>query len=184
MAGNTFGTLFRLTTFGESHGRAIGGVIDGCPSGLALNTEAVQAELDRRRPGQSHLTTPRKERDTVEWLSGIHEGITTGAPIGFMLRNEDSKSGDYDHLQSAFRPSHADYTYTAKYGHRDHRGGGRASARETACRVAAGAIARQLLASAGIEISAYVERVEETAVPFRTEVLRSCSGGRLAYPLP
>lgn len=166
MAGNTFGTLFRLTTFGESHGRAIGGVIDGCPSGLVLDTEAVQAELDRRRPGQSHLTTPRKERDTVEWLSGIHEGITTGAPIGFMLHNEDSKSRDYDHLQSAFRPSHADYTYSAKYGHRDHRGGGRASARETACRVAAGAIARQLLASAGIEVSAYVERVEQTAVPF------------------
>ena len=142
MAGNTFGTLFRLTTFGESHGPAIGGVIDGCPAGLRLDTNAVQAELDRRRPGQSHLTTPRKERDSVEWLSGIHEGTTTGAPIGFMLRNEDPKSGDYDHLQSAFRPSHADYTYTAKYGHRDHRGGGRASARETACRVAAGAIAR------------------------------------------
>ena len=128
-----------------------------------LDTNAVQAELDRRRPGQSHLTTPRKERDSVEWLSGIHEGTTTGAPIGFMLRNEDPKSGDYDHLQSAFRPSHADYTYTAKYGHRDHRGGGRASARETACRVAAGAIARQLWHQP--EISAYVERLEETAVP-------------------
>ena len=166
MAGNTFGTLFRLTTFGESHGPAIGGVIDGCPAGLALDTHAVQTELDRRRPGQSHLTTPRKESDAIEWLSGVHEGMTTGASIGFVLRNKDAKPGDYDHLKTAFRPSHADYTYTAKYGHRDHRGGGRASARETACRVAAGAIARQLLASAGIEISAYVERVEETAVPF------------------
>jgi chorismate synthase len=166
MAGNTFGTLFRITTFGESHGHAIGGIVDGCPAGLALDSEAVQSELDRRRPGQSHLTTPRKERDTVEWLSGVYEGVTTGAPIGFMLRNEDTKSGDYDHLKSAFRPSHADFTYTAKYGHRDHRGGGRSSARETACRVAAGAIARQLLATVGMEVSAYVERVGETAVPF------------------
>ncbi|MBO74473.1 MAG: chorismate synthase [Flavobacteriales bacterium] len=166
MAGNTFGTLFRLTTFGESHGVAIGGIIDGCPSGLALEIDAIQAELDRRRPGQSNLTTPRKEQDTVEWLSGVHEGVTTGAPVGFLLRNEDFNSEDYDHLKSAFRPSHADYTYSAKYGHRDHRGGGRSSARETACRVAAGAIARQLLAAADIDVSAYVERVGNTAVPF------------------
>ncbi len=166
MAGNTFGTLFRLTTFGESHGNAIGGIIDGCPAGIALNLSDIQSELDRRRPGQSSLTTPRKEHDTVEWLSGVFEGITTGAPIGFLLRNEDSNSGDYDHLKSAFRPSHADYTYTAKYGHRDHRGGGRSSARETACRVAAGAIARQLLAVEGIDVSAYVERVENTDVSF------------------
>lgn len=166
MAGNTFGTLFRLTTFGESHGTAIGGIIDGCPSGLAIDMDSVQAELDRRRPGQSLLTTPRKESDTVEWLSGIFEGRTTGAPLGFLLRNADARSEDYDHLKDAYRPSHADFTYEAKYGHRDHRGGGRSSARETACRVAAGAIARQLLAAAGIEVSAYVERVEDIEVPF------------------
>jgi chorismate synthase len=166
MAGNTFGTLFRLTTFGESHGTAIGGIIDGCPAGLSIDLDRVQAELDRRRPGQSTLTTPRKESDTVEWLSGIFEGRTTGAPLGFLLRNADARSKDYDHLKDAYRPSHADYTYDAKYGHRDHRGGGRSSARETACRVAAGAIARQVLAAAGIEVSAYVERVEDIEVPF------------------
>lgn len=166
MAGNSFGTLFRLTTFGESHGAAIGGIIDGCPAGLALDAAAVQDELDRRKPGQSSLTTQRKESDTVEWLSGIFEGQTTGAPIGFVLRNSDARSSDYDHLKTAFRPSHADFTYTAKYGHRDHRGGGRASARETACRVVAGAVARQLIAAAGMEVGAYVERVEDIEVPF------------------
>jgi len=179
MAGNSFGTLFRLTTFGESHGAAIGGIIDGCPAGLALDAVAVQEELDRRKPGQSALTTQRKESDTVEWLSGIFEGRTTGAPIGFVLRNSDARSTDYDHLKTAFRPSHADFTYGAKYGHRDHRGGGRASARETACRVVAGAVARQLITSAGIEVSAYVERVHDIEVPFaprffeRAEVDRS-----------
>ena len=166
MAGNSFGTLFRLTTFGESHGASIGGIIDGCPAGLALDAVAVQAELDRRKPGQSALTTQRKESDTVEWLSGIFEGQTTGAPIGFVLRNSDARSTDYDHLKTAFRPSHADFTYHAKYGHRDHRGGGRASARETACRVVAGAVARQLISAAGIEVSAYVERVQDIEVPF------------------
>lgn len=166
MAGNSFGTLFRLTTFGESHGNAIGGIIDGCPAGLALDQDAVQRELDRRKPGQSELTTQRKEHDTIEWLSGVFEGHTTGAPIGFVLRNADARSADYDHLKSAYRPSHADFTYDAKYGHRDHRGGGRASARETACRVVAGAVARQLIATAGIEVSAYVERVEDIEVPF------------------
>lgn len=166
MAGNTFGTLFRLTTFGESHGTAIGGIIDGCPAGLTIDLESIQAELDRRRPGQSSLTTPRKESDTIEWLSGIFEGQTTGAPMGFVLRNADARSADYDHLKDAYRPSHADFTYDTKYGHRDHRGGGRSSARETACRVAAGAIARQVLAAAGVEVSAYVERVENIGVPF------------------
>ena len=159
MAGNTFGTLFRLTTFGESHGPAIGGIIDGCPAGLDLNTEEVQHHLDRRRPGQSAIVTQRKEPDTVEFLSGIFEGKTTGTPIGFVIRNKDHKSMDYDHLKAAFRPSHADYTYIAKYGHRDHRGGGRSSARETACRVVAGAVAQQMLAHHGIQVFGYVSQV-------------------------
>jgi chorismate synthase len=159
MAGNTFGTLFRLTTFGESHGAAIGGVIDGCPPGLALDTKFVQSELDRRRPGQSKIVTQRKESDTVEFLSGIFEGKTTGAPIGFIIRNENQKPQDYDHIRDIFRPSHADYTYHAKYGIRDYRGGGRASARETAARVVAGAIARMLLKKHKIGISAYVSQV-------------------------
>ncbi len=166
MAGNTFGTLFSLTTFGESHGKAIGGVIDGCPAGLELDLEAIQRELDRRRPGQSTLTTQRKESDTVEWLSGLFEGRTTGAPIGFTIPNADHRPQDYDHLSDAFRPSHADFTYTKKYGIRDHRGGGRSSARETACRVVGGAIARQLLQATGLECSAYVERVQDLVVPF------------------
>ena len=166
MAGNSFGTLFKLTTFGESHGKALGGIIDGCPAGLRLDIEAVQAELNRRRPGQSELTTPRKESDEVEWLSGLFEGKTTGTSIGFIIRNEDQHSADYSHLASAYRPSHADFTYDAKYGFRDHRGGGRSSARETACRVVAGAVARQLLQQVGIDVSAYVDRVQDIAVPF------------------
>ena len=129
MAGNSIGAIFRLTTYGESHGAAIGGIIDGCPAGLEIDFDAIQSELDRRRPGQSQLTTSRKETDRVEWLSGIFEGRSTGTPIGFQIRNLDSKSADYDHLKSTYRPSHADYTYDAKYGFRDHRGGGRASAR-------------------------------------------------------
>ncbi|HOP44674.1 MAG TPA: chorismate synthase, partial [Flavobacteriales bacterium] len=135
MPGNTFGLLFRLTTFGESHGPAIGGVIDGCPSGLKLDLEAVQQELDRRRPGSTPLGTSRKESDRVEWLSGILDGVTLGSPIGFLMRNTDARSGDYDHLKDVYRPGHADRTWEDKYGIRDHRGGGRASARETACRV-------------------------------------------------
>lgn len=157
MAGNSFGTLFKLTTFGESHGVAIGGVLDGCPPNLELNLEAIQYELDRRKPGQSEIVTQRKESDTVTFLSGIFEGKTTGAPIGFVIENENQKSKDYSHIKSIYRPSHADYVYEKKYGIRDYRGGGRSSARETACRVVAGAIAKQLLAF--VSINAYVSSV-------------------------
>ncbi|MGI9549729.1 MAG: chorismate synthase [Aurantibacter sp.] len=159
MAGNTFGTLFRLTTFGESHGKAIGGVLDGCPSGLELDLDAVQKDLDRRKPGQSAIVTQRKEPDTVEFYSGIFEGKTTGTPIGFAIHNTDQKSKDYSHIKDSYRPSHADYVYDQKYGFRDYRGGGRSSARETASRVVAGAIAKQVLAS--VEINAFVSQVGE-----------------------
>lgn len=159
MAGNTFGLLFRLTSFGESHGAAIGGVIDGCPAGLELDTELIQHELDRRKPGQSKIVTQRKESDKLEILSGVFEGRTTGAPIGFIIRNEDQKPKDYDHIKEVYRPSHADYTYDSKYGIRDHRGGGRSSARETAARVVAGAVAKQFLQQYGIIIQAYVSQV-------------------------
>ena len=145
MAGNSFGTLFRLTTFGESHGKAIGGVLDGCPSGLNIDVPFIQNELDRRKPGQSALTTQRKESDTIEILSGIFEGKSTGAPIAFLLRNEDQKPEDYEVLKTVYRPGHADYSWEKKFGIRDHRGGGRSSARETAVRVAGGAIAKLLL---------------------------------------
>lgn len=157
MAGNTFGKLFKLTTFGESHGIAIGGIIDGCPAGLELDFDAIQKELDRRKPGQSEIVTQRKEPDTVEFLSGIFEGKTTGTPIGFQIKNTNQKSKDYSHIKDVFRPSHADYTYEKKYGNRDYRGGGRSSARETASRVVAGAIAKQFLNS--IEINAYTSSV-------------------------
>jgi len=159
MAGNTFGTLFKLTTFGESHGLALGGIIDGCPAGLEIDFDFIKSELQRRKPGQSHIVTQRKEEDEVEFLSGIFEGKTTGTPIGFIIRNEDQKSKDYTHNTDVYRPSHADYTYDTKYGMRDHRGGGRSSARETACRVVAGAIAKQILKKAGIQIHAYVSQV-------------------------
>ncbi len=145
MAGNSFGTLFKLTTFGESHGIAIGGIIDGCPAGVHLDLEKIQEELNKRRPGQSAIVTQRKEPDTVEFLSGIFEGKTTGTPIGFTIQNANQKSKDYSHIQDTYRPSHADYTYDEKYGVRDYRGGGRSSARETACRVVGGAIAKQLI---------------------------------------
>ncbi|OIQ28537.1 MAG: chorismate synthase [Bacteroidetes bacterium MedPE-SWsnd-G2] len=145
MAGNTFGTLFKLTTFGESHGQAIGGVIDGCPAGLTIDLEEIQNELDKRKPGQSAIVTQRKEDDKVEFLSGIFEGKTTGTSIGFIIKNTNQKSKDYSHIKDVFRPSHADFTYEKKYGIRDYRGGGRSSARETACRVVAGAIAKQFL---------------------------------------
>ncbi|MDP2058518.1 MAG: chorismate synthase [Flavobacteriaceae bacterium] len=157
MAGNSYGTLFKLTTFGESHGKGIGGIIDGCPAGLALDFEAIQKDLDRRKPGQSAIVTQRKESDEVQFLSGIFEGKTTGTPIAFLIPNLDQKSQDYSHIQDAYRPSHADYTYDQKYGFRDHRGGGRSSARETAARVVAGALAKQLLN--GISIQAYVSSV-------------------------
>ncbi len=159
MAGNSFGTLFKLTTFGESHAAAIGGIIDGCPAGLQLDLDKVQVELDRRKPGQSNITTQRKESDQVVFLSGIFEGKTTGTPIAFQILNEDQKSKDYSHLKYAYRPSHADYVYQEKYGHRDYRGGGRASARETACRVVGGAVAQQFLAHYGIKINSYVQQV-------------------------
>lgn len=157
--GNSFGTLFRITTFGESHGLAIGAIIDGCPSGLTIDEEFVQAELDRRKPGQSKITTQRKESDTFEILSGVFEGKSTGAPICIMIKNEDQKSKDYSHIADKYRPSHADFTYQQKYGHRDYRGGGRSSARETAARVAAGAIAKLMLRQHGINIQAYVSQV-------------------------
>lgn len=154
MAGNSFGSIFRLTTFGESHGPVIGGVIDGCPSNLLIDISKIQHELDRRKPGIITLGSTRKEEDKVEILSGIFEGKTTGAPIAFIIRNNDSNPADYEYLKNTFRPSHADYTYYIKYGIRDHRGGGRSSARETAARVAAGAIARIFLQGNGIEITA------------------------------
>ncbi len=161
---NTFGNIFRLTTFGESHGAAVGGVIDGCPPGLVLDMEFIQAELDRRRPGQSRITTPRKESDKVELLSGVFEGMSTGAPIGFIVRNENQQSSDYDNLKEVFRPSHADFTYQQKYGLRDHRGGGRSSARETLSRVVGGAVARLWLREIGINITAYTSQVGEIAL--------------------
>ena len=159
MAGNTFGKIFQLTTFGESHGVAIGGIIDGCPSGLEIDFAGIQQELNRRRPGQSIYTTQRNEADEVEFLSGIFEGKTTGTPIAFTVKNTNHRSEDYDQLSQAFRPSHADYTYTAKYGNYDFRGGGRASARETIARVVAGSIAKQLLMREGITFQAYVEQI-------------------------
>lgn len=158
MAGNSIGKLFRLTTFGESHGVAIGGVIDGCPAGITIDLEAIQQEMDRRKPGQSAIVTQRKEPDTVEFYSGIFEGVTTGTPIGFVIKNANQKSKDYSHIKDSFRPSHADYTYYKKFGDvRDYRGGGRSSARETACRVVAGALAKQALK--GISINAFVSGV-------------------------
>ena len=161
---NTFGTRFRLTTFGESHGAAIGGVIDGFPSGIAIDLDFIQAELDRRRPGQSLLTTARKEGDKVEILSGVFEGRSTGCPIGFIVRNENQHSSDYDNLRNLFRPSHADFTYQQKYGVRDHRGGGRSSARETVSRVVGGAFAKLALQQWGIHVTAYTSQVGAIAL--------------------
>jgi chorismate synthase len=157
MAGNSYGTLFRITTFGESHGEALGGIIDGCPSGITLDLEAIQSEMSRRKPGQSRIVTQRKEPDDVQFLSGIFEGKTTGTPIGFIIPNTNQKSDDYSHIKDNYRPSHADYVYEKKYGFRDYRGGGRSSARETASRVVAGAIAKQMLPE--IKITAFVSSV-------------------------
>ncbi len=168
MAGNSFGHTFRITTFGESHGGAVGVVVDGCPPGLALSTEDIQPDLDRRRPGQSRITTPRKETDQIQILSGVFEGQTTGTPILLLARNKDARPGDYHELMGLYRPSHADYSYEKKYGRRDWRGSGRASARETLARVAAGAIAKKLLRElVGIEILSYVEQVGsiKTSIP-------------------
>lgn len=157
MAGNSFGTIFKLTTFGESHGQALGGIIDGCPAGLDLQSDKIQYELNRRKPGQSAIVTQRKEPDEFRILSGVFEGKTTGVPIGFIIENTNQKSHDYSHIKDSYRPSHADYVYDRKYGFRDYRGGGRSSARETACRVVAGAVAKQLLAD--IRIDAFVSSV-------------------------
>lgn len=157
MAGNSFGKIFKITTFGESHGEAIGGVIDGCPAGISIDFEAINSEMQRRKPGQSAIVTQRKEEDEVKFLSGIFEGKTTGTPIGFIIENTNQKSKDYSHIKDVYRPSHADYTYDKKYGIRDYRGGGRSSARETACRVVAGAIAKQLIKE--IKINAFVSSV-------------------------
>ena len=163
---NTIGTIYRLTTFGESHGSAIGGIIEGVPAGIALDIDALQQFLARRRPGQSAITTTRNETDRVEFLSGIFEGVTTGTPIGFIIRNEDARSEHYEHLRHLYRPSHADYTYQAKYGHRDHRGGGRASARETVARQVAGAIAKQILQQMGVSITAYTSQIGTITLPY------------------
>ncbi len=159
MAGNSFGHIFKLTSFGESHGIAIGGIIDGCPAGLEINQEFIQNELNRRKPGQSDISSPRKEDDKVEFLSGIFEGRSLGTPIAFMIKNSDQKSADYFKLKDVYRPSHADFVYEKKYGIRDHRGGGRSSARETIARVVAGAIAKLFLMQYGIQINAFVKQI-------------------------
>ncbi len=164
MAGNTFGQVFKITTFGESHGKALGVIIDGCPPGLAIDEVFIQNELTRRKPGQSKIVTQRKEGDEFELLSGVFEGKSTGTPISMVIYNQDARSRDYSHIKDKFRPSHADYTYQAKYGIRDYRGGGRSSARETAARVAAGAIAKLLLKQEGITVNAYVSQVGELAL--------------------
>jgi chorismate synthase len=167
---NSYGKIFRITTFGESHGVAIGVVIDGCPAGLDIDESFIQTELDRRKPGQSKITTQRKEDDVFKIVSGVFEGKSTGAPIAIVIENKDQRSKDYSHLESTYRPSHADFTYEAKYGHRDYRGGGRSSARETAARVAAGAIAKLLLKKHGVEINAYVSSVGEVEAPPYTQL--------------
>ncbi len=168
--GNLYGTLFKISTFGESHGLAIGAVIDGCPAGLEIDEPFIQAELNRRKPGQSKITTQRKEDDTFKILSGVFEGKTTGAPIAIVIENQDQRSKDYSHIENTFRPSHADFTYQEKYGIRDHRGGGRSSARETAARVAAGAIAKLLLRKYRVEINAFVSQVGELKAPHYTSL--------------
>lgn len=166
MGGSIFGKLFTITTFGESHGQGIGVIIDGCPAGIDINLDFIQSELRRRRPGQSNIVTQRKESDEVQILSGVFEGFATGSPIAMLILNDDQKSGDYDHIKDSFRPSHADYTFEVKYGHRDYRGGGRSSARETAARVAAGAVAKLFLNHFGITINAWVSQVGIIGMPY------------------
>ena len=165
MAGNSFGNIFKLSTFGESHGKALGGVIDGCPAGVEVDFDTINKELNRRRPGQSEIVTQRKEDDSVEFLSGIFEGKTTGTPIGFIIVNKDQKSKDYSHIQNSYRPSHADFVYDKKYGFRDYRGGGRSSARETVVRVVAGSIAKMLLKD--VKINAFVSSVGEITYDYQ-----------------
>jgi len=157
---NTFGQIFKITSFGESHGKAIGGIIDGCPAGISIDYNIIQKQLDRRKPGQSKITSSRNENDKVEFLSGIFDNKTLGTPIGFVIKNNDAKIKDYDSLKNSFRPSHADFVYEKKYGIRDYRGGGRSSARETSVRVVAGAIAQQILSSLNIKVKAYVSKVK------------------------
>lgn len=168
--GNNYGILFKISTFGESHGPAIGVIIDGCPAGLAIDEAFIESELDRRKPGQSKITTQRKEDDSFKILSGVFEGKSTGTPIAIVIENQDQRSKDYSHIENTYRPSHADFTYQEKYGIRDHRGGGRSSARETAARVAAGAIAKLLLRRHGVEINAYVSQVGSLKAPDYTHL--------------
>lgn len=165
MAGNSFGNVFRLSTFGESHGPAVGGIIDGCPAGLELSEAIIQQELNRRKPGQSSISTPRTEDDLISILSGVFEGKTLGTPIGFVVKNKDAKSKDYSHIKDVYRPSHADFTWQEKFGRRDYRGGGRASARETVSRVVGGAVAKQLLNKTGVSITSYVSTVGNCTIP-------------------
>lgn len=185
MAGNSFGELFRITTFGESHGECVGVVIDGCPPGVKLSEEDVQKELDRRKPGQSDLTTPRNEGDKIKIMSGVFEGVTTGTPIMMLAINEDSKSKDYEHLKNVFRPSHADYTYFKKYGVRDYRGGGRSSARVTLAIVAAGAVAKKYLdEKLGVEVLSYVEQVGDlkTDIDYKDITLKEIEANPVRCP--
>ena len=184
---NTFGKLFTISTWGESHGAAVGVVIDGCPPRLPLVEADIQADLDRRKPGQSAIVTPRKEPDKVEILSGVFEGRTTGAPISMLVRNSDARPGAYDEIREKFRPSHADFAYQMKYGFRDHRGGGRSSARETVGRVAAGAVAKKILSLAGsVEIRAFVARIQDIGLPpgEPRALPDACGGRRDPRPLP
>ncbi|TRZ45294.1 chorismate synthase [Robertkochia solimangrovi] len=184
MAGNSFGTLFTLTTFGESHGEALGGVIDGCPAGVELDLSLIQKDLDRRKPGQSAIVTQRKEPDEVRVLSGVFEGKTTGTPIGFVIENTNQKSHDYSHIKDSYRPSHADYVYDQKYGFRDYRGGGRSSARETASRVVAGAIAKQVLK--GVTVEAFVSSVGdlELTTPYQELTISEAENNIVRCPDP
>ena len=172
MSGNIFGKILRLTSFGESHGKAVGGVLDGFPAGIAVDISLIQHELDRRKPGQSHLVSARKEADEVEILSGVYEGYSTGTPIAFLVWNKDHRSGDYDHLKDKFRPSHADFVYQEKYGLRDHRGGGRSSARETVARVIAGAFGRMMLSELDISVHSYVYSIGDIVLDKSYEELQ------------
>lgn len=184
MAGNSFGKIYRLMSYGESHGIAVGGVIDGCPAGVDLSVDLIQRELDRRRPGQSEVSTPRREEDRVEILSGVFEGKSTGMPIGFIVRNENQNSKDYSHLKDLYRPSHADYSWEKKYGVRDYRGGGRSSAREHIARVVAGAVARQVLMGYGISVQAYTSQVGKwvLSADYRTLNLACCEENMVRCP--
>lgn len=181
---NSFGHILRLSTFGESHGQAIGGVLDGFPAGIPINFGFLQEEMARRRPGQSAITTERNEADQVELISGVFEGKSTGAPIAFLIQNTDKKSKDYDALKDIYRPSHADFTYAQKYGHRDHRGGGRSSARETAVRVAAGALAKMVLATKQMEVQAYVSQVGHIVCPLAYNALDLGTTDQVAVRCP